>query len=340
MDGQSPVASGAVRRSFQEIPGLDLGPYLAGRPGALEEVAVELRDIAENVGFFYIDNHGVPAAVIDRAFAESKRFHALPMERKLEITLDMNNVGYMAPNTSIQGHSKVEKARKPNYNGSFFCKRDRAADDPDVLAGKAFRGLNQWPRDLPGFREGVMAYQRAAEALGMKLLPVFARALELPADYFSDFFNPAQLALRLLHYPPRDESNEGQYGAGAHTDGGFFTLLMQKDVAGLEIRKTNGEWLSAPVIPGRFLVNSGDMLRRWSNDRFLSTPHRVMNNSGGDRYSMALFFDPHLDRQLICLPTCQSADNPPKYGPITYLEYLTEFVNANYFHRQQQGKTG
>jgi isopenicillin N synthase-like dioxygenase len=328
-------ASAAIDAREDDIPGLDLGPYLEGRPGALEALAAQMRHVCENIGFFYVKNHGVPSEVVDRAFAASARFHALPLERKMEIPLDMNNVGYMPVNASMQRHSKVEAARKPNYNASFFCKRDRTPDDPDVVAQRPFRGMNQWPRDLPGFREDVMAYAAAAEGLGMRLLPVVARALELPADHFAPSFNPAQFALRLLHYPPRDESEPEQFGTGAHTDGGFLTLLVQNGVGGLQIRRKDGVWLNAPVLPGRFLVNSGDMMKRWTNDRFLSTPHRVMNTSGTERYSMAFFFDPHLDRVLQCLPTCQGPDNPPRYGPITYGEYLTEFLNANYFNRNK-----
>ncbi len=330
----------AIDAREEDIPGLDLGPYLEGRPGALDALAAELRHVCENVGFFYVKNHGVQKHLVDAAFAGSAHFHALPLERKMEIPLDMNNVGYMPVNASMQRHSKVEKARKPNYNASFFCKRDRTPEDPDVIAKKPFRGLNQWPRDLPGFREAIVAYTAAAEDLGMKLLPVVARALDLPADFFKPFFNPAQFSLRLLHYPPRDEAEPEQFGTGAHTDGGFLTLLVQGGVGGLQIRRTDGQWLNAPVLPGHFLVNSGDMMKRWTNNRFLSTPHRVMNNSGVERYSMAFFFDPHLDRVLECLPTCTDPANPPQYPPITYGEYLSEFLNANYFNRQKGAVAG
>ncbi len=318
-----------------DIPGLDLAPYLRGEAGALDHLAAQLRETCEKVGFFYIDNHGIPQELIDKAFAASKRFHDLPLEHKMEIPLNANNVGYMPVNASMQRHSKVEVARKPNYNASFFCKRDRALDDPDVIAGTPFMCLSQWPRDLPGFREDVMAYQRAVEALGHTMLPVLARSLDLPLDFFAGHFDPAQLSLRLLHYPRRDESEPDQYGTGAHTDAGFLTFLMQNGVGGLQIRRADGTWFEAPVLPGRFIVNSGDMLRRWTNDRYLSTPHRVLNVSGVDRYSIALFFDTHLDRVMTCMPTCQSADNPPKYPPIAYRAYLTEFLNSNYFNRQQ-----
>ena len=329
-------ASMKVRTSTGEIPGLDLGPYLRDEAGALDALASELRDVCENVGFFYIDNHGLPQGAIDRAFAASRQFHALPLDRKMEIPRDMNNVGYMPVNASMQRHSKVDVAKKPNYNASFFCKRDRTPDDPDVVAKRPFRGLNQWPRDLPGFREDVMAYAAEAEALGMRLLPVVARALDLPGDFFTSFFNPAQFSLRMLHYPPRDETVPEQFGTGAHTDGGFLTLLVQNGVGGLQIRRTDGTWIDAPVLPGKFLVNTGDMIKRWTNDRFLSTPHRVLNTSGTERYSMAFFFDPHLDRVLECLPTCLKSGDTPRYEPVTYGQYLEEFLNANYFHR---GKT-
>ena len=324
----------ATNASTEDIPGLDLGPYLRGDPGAIDDLAARLRWTCENVGFFYIQNHGIPAPLIERTFAASKRIHAMSVEQKREIELNEQNIGYMLVNQSIQGHSKVEKARKPNYNESFFCMRDRKPDDPDVLSGKPFRGLNQWPRDLPGFREDALAYMAAVEALGMKMLPVVARALDLPLDFFSAYFNPANLQLRLLHYPVRDESEPEQYGAGAHTDAGFLTFLMQHGIGGLQIRRTDGTWFDAPVLPGRFLINTGDLLRRWTNDRWLSTPHRVLNLSGTDRYSIAFFFGPDLDRQLACLPTCQDALHPPKYPPISYGEYKAEFVAANYFNRK------
>jgi isopenicillin N synthase-like dioxygenase len=332
-------AVAAVAAQENIIPGLDLGPYLAGEPGAIDTLAQQLRHTCENVGFFYIENHGISQALIDRTFAASKRIHAAPVEVKREIELNAQNIGYMFVNESIQGASKVEKAKKPNYNESFFCMRDRTPDDPDVIANKPYKGLNQWPRNLPGFREDTLAYMYAVEALGMKMLPVVARSLDLPLDFFSDYFNPANLQLRLLHYPIRDESEPEQYGAGAHTDAGFLTFLMQRDIGGLQIRRTDGEWFDAPVLPGRFLINTGDIFRRWTNDRYLSTPHRVMNVSGTDRYSIAFFFGPDLDRRLSCLPTCQSPDNPAKYEPISYGEYKTAFVGANYFGRKAKGST-
>ena len=314
------------------IPGLDLGPYLAGAPGALEDLARELRFICENVGFFYIENHGIPEALIDRAFEASLQVHALPVERKREIRMNVDNIGYMFVNESMHRHTKLGAARKPNYNESFFCMRERGPDHPDVVAKKPFRGMNLWPRGLPGFRESALAYQGAVEQLALKMLPVVARALELPAGFFSAYFETPYIQLRMLHYPPRDEAEPDQFGAGAHTDAGFLTFLLQRGIGGLQIRSKDGVWIDAPVMPGKYLINCGDMMHRWTNERFLSTPHRVMNVSGTDRYSMACFFGPDLDVPLECLPTCQGPGNPPKYAPFTYGDYKVGFLAANYFN--------
>jgi isopenicillin N synthase-like dioxygenase len=324
------ASDASISRMDNGIPGLDLGPYLRGEPGALDEVAGRLREVCENVGFFYIENHGVPQALIDRAFAASRRVHALPLERKEEVRLNEHHQGYLFTNESTQRHSKVAVNRKPNYNESFFILRERSADDPDVLAAKPFCPMNRWPRDLPGFREDALAYQDAMEALAQKMVPVLARALSLPDGFLDEYFRLPYMQTRMLHYPPRDEGDPEQFGAGAHTDANILTFLVQEQVGGLQIRRTDGTWIDAPVMPYRFLINTGDTLRRWTNERFLSTPHRVMNVSGTDRYSIAFFFATNLDRELACLPSCQGPGNPPKYPPLSYGAYKAEFFRANY----------
>jgi isopenicillin N synthase-like dioxygenase len=140
------------------IPVIDYGPYFAGVPGALERVAAEVAHACENVGFFYVLNHGVPDELIDRAFAASRRFHALPLDQKIALKLNENNIGYLPINASVQGASTVHKATKPNLNESFFISHDRGPEHPDVMAGKPLRGRNQWPRGFPGIRADMMAY--------------------------------------------------------------------------------------------------------------------------------------------------------------------------------------
>src|SRR5437868_4427338 len=193
-----------------QIPVIDYGPYFAGAPGALERVAAEVAHACENIGFFYALNHAIPDELIDRAFAASRRFHSLPLEQKLALKLNENNIGYLPINASVQGASTVHKATKPNQNESFFISHDRGSDHPDVVAGTPLRGRNQWPDGLPEMRRDMMAYFQALGAMCDRMLPVFATALDMPRDFFAPFFqNEAHANLRFLHYPPQpgDEDN-------------------------------------------------------------------------------------------------------------------------------------
>lgn len=320
------------------IPVIDFGPYFAGGARALERLGAEVRRACETVGFFYILNHGVPEALVDGAFAQSKRFHALPLDEKRKLKLDAYNIGYLEINTSQQSHSTVHKATRPNQNESFFVTHDRAPDHPDRIAGTPLRAGNYWPDHLPGFREGVMAYFHAMNALGQRMLPAFAAALALEADYFAPLFADENHAmLRMLHYPPT-KIEDNDFGAGPHTDNSFLTILARMDVPGLAIRLPSGEWVTPPLIPGTFLVNIGNMMRRMSNDRFLSTPHGVIVEGAQDRYSLAYFHNPHAYRMIEVAPSCTDADNPPKYPPALYADLIMEFFSANYFHQKDHGK--
>jgi isopenicillin N synthase-like dioxygenase len=318
-----------------KIPVIDYGPYFAGAPGALDALAAEVRHACEQVGFFYITNHGVPQDLVDRAFAAAKRFHALPLDTKLALGLNQNNIGYLPINASAQNASTVHKATKPNQNESFFVSHDRGPDHSDVLAGLPLRGRNQWPDGQPGFRDDVMAYHDALGALCARMIPGFAAALDLPDGYFTPLFaNEAHTTLRMLHYPPQAVVEDNQFGQAPHTDNSFMTVLARTDVPGLAVRLTSGEWFPPPLIPGTFLVNLGNMMRRFSNDRFLSTPHGVLNDSGTDRYSLAYFHSPNPASVIQPVPSCVGPDNPPKYQPEIYRDLILAFFRANYFHQR------
>src|ERR1700729_2919477 len=192
-----------------KIPVIDYGPYFAGEPGALRRLAEDVRYACENIGFLNVLNHGVPQEIIDRGFAASRRFHALPLETKLTLRLNENNIGYMPMNASVQGASQVHKATKPNQNESFFISHDRGPDHRDVLAGIPLRGRNQWPDGLPGLRDDMMAYFEALRAMCDRMLPPFAAALDMPADFFAPYFaNEGHANLRFLHYPPQQDMSE------------------------------------------------------------------------------------------------------------------------------------
>ena len=324
------------------IPTLDVSDYLAGKPGALEKLAGELQFALENIGFYFLTGHNIPIELIEQTFDAAKRFHAQPLDDKLALRANEHNVGYMPVNSSVSRASQVEKARKPNLVEAFFLKRDMPADHPDVLSNKRYRCMNQWPEasNVPGFRETAVAYMDAVEGLCKKMLPVYALALDLQRDFFDTPFDDPQYTLRLSHYPPADTGEDDQYGLAPHTDSSFLTMLAQADLPGLSIKMPSGNWVDVLVVRGALVVNSGDLMRRWTNHRFLSTPHRAINrNPGADRYAIPFFFDCSIDYPMECLPTCQGPDNPPKYEPISYMDYMLWFTRKNYDHVRSKDGT-
>ncbi len=317
------------------IPVIDVGSLKAGDEASHERLGRELRAACIDVGFFFLAGHGVPQETVDGAFAETRALHALPLDVKQAYTINEHNIGYMASQTSMQRSSTVHAATRPNLVASYFMKRDRDPDDPAVVAGLPLRGLNQWPAELPGFRPAMLEYMNAMEALGHRMLPLFAASLDLPLDYFSGSFREPSITLRISHYPPQDRFDGEEFGTGPHTDAGFTTYLAQADVRGLDIQSRDGEWFPAPVMPGMFLVNIGQILSRWTNGLYPSTPHRVVNLAGAERYSIPFFFDPDFEAEIACLPTCQNADRPPAFPPIRYLDHILAFTNRNFDHRRK-----
>ncbi len=322
----------------EEIPVIDLAAYLAGTPGARETAAAALRHALENVGFYFVTGHGVDQALVDASFDAAKRFHAQPLDEKLKLKINQHNIGYLPVRGSTTRHSKINPNNKPNVNEAFFVKRDLPPDHPDVAAALPFRGMNQWPDNLPGFREPVMAYATAMERLGLSLLPLYATALDLDPGFFEKLFAPPMYTLRMSHYPQQEGSDENEFGLAPHSDTSFMTLLAQNKVPGLSIRLPTGRWVDAPALEGSFLVNGGDMLRRWTNERFLATPHRVINRSGQERYAIPFFFDCAYITRMECLPGCSSTHNPPRYEPITYPDYMLWYRNLNYGGAQETPK--
>ncbi len=317
------------------IPVIDLAPYFAKRPAARAVTAAELGRALQDVGFFVIVNHGIPQTLIDAAFAEARRFHAQPMEAKLALRMNEHNNGYMMLGRYAVWTSDVNANDKPDLNEAFFVKRERASDDPLVRAGRRFAGPNQWPANLPGFRETVLAYTDAVDALGRRLLPLCAMAIDLPPDTFDGAFAESQFSFRLTHYPPV-AAEPNQFAIAPHTDANFMTFLAQSEVPGLQVRLPDATWADVPYVPGSFAVNSGDTLRRWTNDRFKSTPHRALPPVGRPRYAIPYFMGPHLDTEIACLRTCQAPGNPPRYPPITYAAYLDWWYDANYNAARQR----
>lgn len=297
-----------------DIPVIDVGPYFTSRSAAaLTEVAEELRYACERVGFYQLVGHQLPPSLLAETFAQSRRFHDLDLDTKQIINLDnpdwpVPNVGYMPV-----GERRLPRRTKGNLNEAFLLKGDRDIGFAD----------NQWLDEvaIPGFRDAIEQYYRAVRQLALDLLPIYAVALDLEADFFAPGFLDPFWRLRLTHYPPFAPSADDEFGIAPHVDTTFFTLLLQ-DSPGLIIHSAERDrWIKAPRVENAFVVNSGELLKQWSNDRFLSTRHFANNaEATKDRYSIPFFFNATADFPMECLPSCFDAANPPKYPTISYLE--------------------
>ena len=299
----------------EEVPVLDLAPLVEGRP--LGPLAAALRHACETTGFFYAAHHGVPRAVVDGAFAATQRYFALPHEKRMELRIDETyRRGFMPQ--GINQHPGYA----PDLKESFEYALDLPLEDPDVAAGRPLHGPNRWPADMPWLREAAEAYFDETLALGKRLLRVFALSLDLDEGFFLQYTKKPMVQTRLFHYPPQAVVDEKQLGVAPHTDYGMITLLTQDPIGGLELRKRDGEWVGAPWIADTFVVNLGDMFKVWTNDLYVSNPHRVVNRTGRERYSIPTFFNLDYDTPVACLPGCQSAAHPPKYKPVKSGDYL------------------
>jgi isopenicillin N synthase-like dioxygenase len=285
------------------IPLIDLS---AAPPAAL---ARAIDAALGRAGFFTIVGHGVPRATIDAAFAASRRFFALPEARKAASHIELS--GHKRGWDPV-GWQALDPLQPPDLKESFY------------LGVEAF-APNPWPDDamLPGFRSACEAYTAAMDALARRLMRLFELALDLAPGHFDAYMRQPICTTRLLHYPPLPASLPGQIGCGAHSDWGALTLLAQDDAGGLQVEQADGTWLDATPVEGSFVVNVGDMMQRWTNDRWRSTVHRVANRvADRERWSIAYFFDLDGDALIEPLASCVGAANPPRYAPITSAAHL------------------
>ena len=296
-----------------QVPVIDFSAFREGTAAGKAAVAAAIRDACETIGFFYLSGHGIANSQIDAVFAASRRFFALPLEERLKVKLTpRQNRGYQPLGSRMYG----DKADAPDLNESFKYQHELPPDDPDILDGGRVHALNLWPANLPSWREALLDYYDAMERLSETLLRAFALALDLPEDYFAGFYRKPLTQINLLHYPPHPPVTPGrQFGLRPHSDTTAFTILAQGDVGGLQVER-RGEWIEAPPLPGTFVINIGDMMARWTNHRFASTPHRVINRSGLERYSIAFFAIPDFDAVVACLPSCAGPGRPAKYPPL------------------------
>jgi isopenicillin N synthase-like dioxygenase len=320
----------AIREATpSEMPLIDLADYD-------EESQTDMRGLGDVIvgalrtsGFFVLVGHGLRRDVIRGAFDAAQELHALALERKRELAMGDGFVGYLASGDYTVKTSEVNANTKADINAAFFFDRERMADDPEVVAGVPFRYTNKWPHELPLFREKCLRYFYGVEALARSLLPAIATGLGAPSNYFDEAFQSPQGTVRMSHYPvARYETN--QFGIAPHTDSNFMTLLPQSDVEGLYIMNAQEEWVRAPKIRGAISVNSGDMLKRWSNDTVKSTRHFAANLSRESRYAIPFFMAPNTRYLMEAIPSCVPTGETPKHPPLRYEEYRLWFMRSNY----------
>lgn len=270
-------------------------------PQDRELVAARAIDAAaRSWGFFYVEHHGVDAALIARLVAHARAFFAQDEAEKLRIPMA---AGGLAWRGYFPAGGELTSGR-PDWKEGLYLGSELGPEHPRVRAGTLLHGANLWP-DIAGFRTDVLAYIDALSALGQSLMRGCALALGLDADYFAAHGTADPLLLlRFFNYPTRPvpPGLDVQWGVGEHTDYGLLTMLWQDDVGGLQVRTDQG-WVAAPPLPGTFICNIGDMLDRMTGGRWRSVPHRVaVNTSGRDRLSIPLFFDPDFDTRVAPVP--------------------------------------
>jgi isopenicillin N synthase-like dioxygenase len=311
------------------IPVIDLAPSFSDDPAGRKAVAWEIHKTARDTGFFYIKNHGVPQAMVDGQLELARTFFALPMDEKLAVDASLSTCtrGY-----ETMGLQTLDDGSPPDLKEGFLIGCDLDENHPYVRDGVPNCGANLWPSKPEGFRPTYEAYVDEMFRVGRHLMGLIALSLDLPEDYFAEGLAEPLFNSRLLRYAPQPEDAAfNQIGAGAHTDWGMITILLQDDVGGLEVENAAGEWISAPPIPGTFVINLGEMVRVLTNGMYHANLHRVLNNhSGKDRFSVPTFFDPSYFYEVKCAATCLPESGTPDFPATTVGGHIAEMYRKTY----------
>ena len=312
------------------IPVIDVGALRNGDEAAALGVAKALRRAAQSPGFFYISNHGVAADILTDALAASKRFFAHPPAEKLAVKISDRHRGFLRV-----GEAKMYGGAQPDLKESFVFGLDLQAGHAELGGANPLLGVNRWPQFEPQMRAAACRFFDHVSNCAIDLMRAFALAMDLqPETFVRNIAMPTSRG-SFIYYPPQaPELGVEQFGVAPHTDYGCLTLLWQDATGGLEVRDANGEWVTAHPVENTFVVNVGDLLARWSNDRFRSTAHRVINRSGVERYSMALFFDPEADT-LIDPGVALNDGEPSHYEPTTCAEHILGRYRAAFKYRSE-----
>ncbi|KAI1634277.1 hypothetical protein F4809DRAFT_619429 [Biscogniauxia mediterranea] len=325
-----------------KIPIIDFSEFYSDDAAARSRVVDQVRENCLYNGFFQITGHSIPLDQQKKVMDSAKSFFALPQEEKDLVSKDNTtwNRGYEQLRSQI-----LEEGTQPELKEGFYIGADIPKTHPYFINKKLNSGPNQWPSglaDVDDFKASTMAYYNSALSLAADLMRAIALSLDLDEDYFMTFLDGTVATMRLLHYPsqPKDADEKLTRGIGAHTDFGAITILLQDEVDGLQVwDQRNETWIDVEPTRGALVVNLGNLMARWTNNKYKSNVHRVINKSGKERYSIPVFISGNPDYLVECIPTCQSAENPPKYEPIT-VEQAVSSSYAESYGRAQLYKQG
>ncbi|HPF47129.1 MAG: isopenicillin N synthase family oxygenase [Alphaproteobacteria bacterium] len=308
------------------IPVIDIKPLRDGTDP--QSVAAALHAASRDYGFIYIKNHGIPDNSIFKARETAYSFFHSDETLKSTIKISDKHRGWIN-----SGGAKMDDKLKPDFKESFLW----GYEDENGITPEdhPLRGRNQWPDFLPELRNSAMDYFSQAHMVAHQLMQGFALGLGLDKEFFLKTSDLPLSRGSFVYYPdqPREMGND-QFGVGPHTDFGVLTVLCQDDVGGLEVQNIKGDWIEAPPIDGTLIVNVGDLLHRWTNGQYKSTPHRVINRSGRERLSLVLAFDPNPETIIDAAEIFGNANEPA----ISCGEYLTwRFDRAFAYRKKHDG---
>jgi len=308
------------------IPVIDITPLRDGSDP--QSVAKALHAASQGLGFIYIKGHGIDPALIGAARKYAYRFFHRADAAKAAVAVSAKHRGWLG-----QGGAKMQDGAKPDLKESFIWGyQDAKGHTPQ---DHALRGPNQWPGDLPELQETAMAYFEQAHGVAHHLMRGFALGLDLPEDFFLRTADTPLSRASFVYYPEQpSDMGADQFGVGPHTDFGVLTVLCQDDVGGLQVQDVNGEWIEAPPIAGTLIVNVADLLARWTDGAYKSTPHRVVNSSGRERLSLVLAFDPDPDT-MIDARDVFGPEHRAGEEPITCGDYLVWRFNKAFSYRKE-----
>ena len=319
------------------VPVIDLAPFLNGSNADKSHIAGDVDRACREIGFLVVRGHGVDRSLIDAMHASSAAYFALPYWEKMRLKMPPDRYrGYTPYGAETLAYS-LDRETQPDVKESFTMGPFAHAEDEYHYGATGYRYFapNLWPNQPDGMRDVWERYFTEMTRLSADLMRIFALALEMPELWFADKIDEHITNFSVIHYPAQsDAPDANQLRSGEHSDYGSLTIVhTDTAVGGLEVQQRDGAWVGVPIIPDTFVINLGDLMAEWTNDRWVSTLHRVANppreQANLTKTSLLFFHQPNYDAVVDCIPSCTGPNNPPRYLTTTSGEHVTTKINKH-----------